>query len=182
MSRPKILMNSALLEVVIQRLCYQLIERFGSFDKTIFLGIQPRGVKMLEQLESQMKRINPQVQWVSGVIDPTFYRDDFRRGDKQLLAHPTKIPVHLDGWKVILVDDVLFTGRTIRASLEALMEYGRPDTIDLLVLINRKFTRELPIEPAFIGKSIDRYDRQKVKVLWKGEGSEENQVTLSQEL
>ena len=62
------------------------------------------------------------------------------------------------------------------------MEYGRPDTIDLLVLINRKFTRELPIEPAFIGKSIDRYDRQKVKVLWKGEGSEENQVTLSQEL
>ena len=97
------------------------------------------------------------------------------------MAHPTKIPVHLDGCKVVLVDDVLFTGRTIRASLEALMEYGRPESIDLLVLINRKFTRQVPIEPAFVGKSIDQYDRQKVKVLWQKDGEGENQVVLSQE-
>ncbi len=174
-------MNQPLLEVVIQRLCYQLIERYSPFEKVVFIGIQPRGVQLLNELELQIKKIDGQVKWLSGVIDPTFYRDDFRRGDKQLLAHPTKIPVHLDGWKVVLVDDVLYTGRTIRASLEALMEYGRPESIDLLVLINRKFTRQLPIEPSFVGKSVDRYDQQKVKVVWKGESEGENQVILSQE-
>jgi len=181
MSRPKILMNQDLLEVVIQRLCYQLIERYSPFDQVVFIGIQPRGVFLLTELEKQIKRIVPDIPWISGVVDPTFYRDDFRRGDKQLLAHTTKIPVHLDGCKVVLVDDVLYTGRTIRASLEALMEYGRPESIDLLVLINRKFTRQVPIEPAFVGKSIDQYDRQKVKVLWQKDGEGENQVVLSQE-
>ena len=181
MSRPKILMNGSLLEVVTQRLCYQLIEKYAPFQKTIFIGIQPRGVKMMDYLEQNMKALYPGIEWVSGVVDPTFYRDDFRRGDKQLHAHITKIPVHLDGWKVVLVDDVLYTGRTIRASMEALLEYGRPDSVDLLVLINRKFTRELPIEPAFIGKSIDRYDHQKVKVIWGEDPTQENQVILSQE-
>jgi pyrimidine operon attenuation protein/uracil phosphoribosyltransferase len=89
--------------------------------------------------------------------------------------------VNLDGYKVLLVDDVLFTGRTIRAGLEAMMEYGRPSSIDLMVLINRKFSRQLPIEPLFIGKSIDHYDAQRVRVIWKNEDNDSSQVLLAQE-
>ena len=181
MAKKKVLMDDGLLEVVIQRLCHQLVENYSPFEKFILIGLQPRGVDFLKELSAHLKNLYPNIEIPTGIIDPTFYRDDFRRGDKQLLAHPTKIPVNLDGYKVLLVDDVLFTGRTIRAGLEAMMEYGRPSSIDLMVLINRKFSRELPIEPLFIGKSIDHYDAQKVRVIWKNEDNDSSQVLLAQE-
>lgn len=174
-------MDEGLLQVVIQRLCHQLVENYLPNQKVILIGLQPRGVFFLNALEAQLKWLYPDINIPFGVIDPTFYRDDFRRGDKQLLAHATKIPVNLDGYKVVLVDDVLYTGRTIRAGLEAILEYGRPASIDLLVLVNRKFSRQLPIEPLFVGRSIDHYDGQKVRVIWKGEENQVSQVLLSQE-
>ncbi len=181
MAKKKVLMDEGLLQIVIQRLCHQLVENYSPFEKFILIGLQPRGVEFLKELSDQLKKLYPEMEIPTGIIDPTFYRDDFRRGDKQLLAHPTKIPVNLDGYKVVLVDDVLFTGRTIRAGLEALMEYGRPSSIDLMVLINRKFSRQLPIEPLFVGKSIDHYDSQKVRVIWKNEDNQSSQVLLAQE-
>jgi pyrimidine operon attenuation protein/uracil phosphoribosyltransferase len=181
MAKKKVLMDEGLLNVVIQRLCHQLVENYSPFEKVILIGLQPRGVDLLQRLSEELKNLYPNFEIPTGVVDPTFFRDDFRRGDKQLLAHPTKIPVNLDGYKVILVDDVLFTGRTIRAGLEAILEYGRPASIDLLVLINRKFSRQLPIEPIMIGKSVDHYDGQKVRVIWKNQENTHSEVLLAQE-
>jgi pyrimidine operon attenuation protein/uracil phosphoribosyltransferase len=181
MSKKRVLLDEGLLGVVIKRLCLQLSENYYPFENTILIGLQPRGISLLTAIIDQLKNIHPDIQVDHGCVDPTFYRDDFRRGDKQLVAHTTKIPVHLDGKKVVLVDDVLYTGRTIRAGIEALLEYGRPEKIDLLVLINRKFSRELPIEPLMIGKSVDHYDGQKVRVVWKSEKEKESQVLLQQE-
>ncbi|MEY2937990.1 MAG: hypothetical protein RL062_579 [Bacteroidota bacterium] len=181
MAKKKVLMDEGLLNVVIQRLCHQLVENYSPFEKVILIGLQPRGVDLLQRLSEELKNLYPNFAIPTGVVDPTFFRDDFRRGDKQLLAHPTKIPVNLDSYKVVLVDDVLFTGRTIRAGLEAILEYGRPASIDLLVLINRKFSRQLPIEPIMIGKSVDHYDGQKVRVIWKNQENSHSEVLLAQE-
>lgn len=181
MSRKRVLMDEGLLEIVIKRLCLQLTENYYPFDDTVLIGLQPRGIDLLNAILKEMERIHPEIEVLSGCIDPTFYRDDFRRGDKQLKAYSTRIPTHLDGKKVILIDDVLYTGRTIRAGLEALLEYGRPTKIDLLVLINRKFSRELPIEPMIVGKSIDHYDGQKVRVVWKSDIEKETKVLIQQD-
>jgi pyrimidine operon attenuation protein/uracil phosphoribosyltransferase len=121
--------------------------------------------------------VRPQVRY--GVIDPTFYRDDFRIHDKPLIAHPTEIPFSLEGQRVILVDDVLYTGRTIRAGLEGMLEYGRPSSVELMVLIDRRFSRELPVQPDYVGKSVDSYDNQKVKVMWKKDGGEDKVLLLT---
>jgi pyrimidine operon attenuation protein/uracil phosphoribosyltransferase len=113
-------------------------------------------------------------------VDPTFYRDDFRIHDKPLIARKTDIPFSLDGKRVIFIDDVLYTGRTIRAGLEAILEYGRPATVELLVLVERRFTRELPIEPKYVGKSVDSYDNQQVRVMWKKDGVEDKVMLLTE--
>lgn len=160
------LMNSEVMQMVLHRLSHQLIENHKDFSNSLLMGIQPRGVNLAAELVQILSK------WLShplahGTIDPTFYRDDFRRHEGPLLARPTNLPVSLEGRRVILVDDVLYTGRTIRAALDALMELGRPASVQLLVLIDRRFSRELPIQPDYVGKSIDSYEDQKVKVIWK---------------
>src|SRR4030095_8119883 len=100
-----------------------------------------------------------------GKLDITFYRDDVR---KELhVPNQTDIKFSIEGRKVVLVDDVLYTGRTIRAALDALLSFGRPDKVELMVLIDRRYSRHLPIQPDYIGKSIDSIITQKVKVLWQ---------------
>jgi pyrimidine operon attenuation protein / uracil phosphoribosyltransferase len=113
------------------------------------------------------------------MVDPTFYRDDFRRSDKTLIASPTEIPFSLEGKDVVLIDDVLYTGRTIRAGMEGLLEYGRPRKIELMVLVDRRFSRELPIEARYIGKSVDSYDNQKVKVSWAQDGGKDQVILIT---
>jgi pyrimidine operon attenuation protein/uracil phosphoribosyltransferase len=100
-----------------------------------------------------------------GILDITFYRDDVRRELK--VPNKTVINFSIENKNVILVDDVLFTGRTTRAALDALLDFGRPAKVELCVLINRRFTRELPIQPDYTGKVVDALETQKVKVLWK---------------
>ncbi|MDZ4751653.1 MAG: bifunctional pyr operon transcriptional regulator/uracil phosphoribosyltransferase PyrR [Flavobacteriales bacterium] len=168
--KPKVLIDSELFGLILQRLGYQLIENHDDFSNCVILGLQPRGVLLMEAIVKKLKEISPNSKLLSGKIDPTFYRDDFRRNDKQLLASPTEIPFTLENKNVVLVDDVLYTGRTIRAGLEAVLEHGRPQKVELLVLIDRRFSRELPIEPMYIGKSVDSYDDQKVLVSWKNDG------------
>lgn len=174
------LIDSKLLGLVIRRLSYQLIENHDDFSNAAILGLQPRGIFLAERIVEELKRIQPSNRIDYGVIDPTFYRDDFRRSDKSLVAHPTEIPFSIEGKDIILIDDVLYTGRTIRAGIECLLEYGRPRSVELLVLIDRRYTRELPVEPRYIGKSIDSYDNQKVKVSWASNGSEDKVLLLTE--
>jgi pyrimidine operon attenuation protein / uracil phosphoribosyltransferase len=174
------LIDSKLLNLILDRLCYQLIENHNDFSQSVVIGLQPRGVLLAEHIVERLRHIQPKSTIHYGVLDPTFYRDDFRISQKPLTGHKTDIQFSVEHKHVILIDDVLFSGRTIRAGLEGLLEYGRPLSVELLTLIDRRFTRELPIEPKYIGKSIDSYDNQKVKVMWKKDGGEDKVLLLTE--
>lgn len=138
------------------------------FSNTIFIGLQPRGILFSDKIVEYIRQIYPNEKIQYGKLDITFYRDDIR---KELhVPNQTEIPFSLEGKKVILIDDVLYTGRTIRAALDALLDFGRPEKVELCVLIDRRFSRQLPIQPDYCGKAIDSIISQKVKVEWdKGE-------------
>ena len=133
----------------------------------MFIGIQPRGVKFSDKLVEAIRQIRPEEAVLYGVLDITFYRDDIR--EELHKANKTDIPFSIEGRNVVLIDDVLYTGRTIRAALDALQDFGRPKKVELCVLVDRRFNRELPIQPDYCGKSIDSIVSQKVKVEWDRE-------------
>lgn len=176
--RPATLIDSQQLELTINRLCYQLIEIHDDFSDSVLVGIQPRGVlfarRILERLEDITKR---KIQF--GSLDITFFRDDFRREGKILSPNATKIDFLIENKRVVLIDDVMYTGRTIKAALEALNGYGRPLSLELMVLIDRRFRKELPVDPTYIGRSVDSYDDQRVKVEWKQESGEDQVLLLT---
>ena len=158
----QILIPNAQLQIIIKRLAQQLIENDDDISNTIFIGLQPRGVFVSNKIIEQIKLLCPTEEIKYGVLDITFYRDDVR--SEFHVPTKTDIPFSVDGKKVILIDDVLYTGRTIRAALDALQDFGRPKKIELCVLVNRRFDRELPIQPDHCGKIIDSKMEQKVKV------------------
>jgi pyrimidine operon attenuation protein/uracil phosphoribosyltransferase len=162
--RPATLIDSEQLSLIIKRLCYQLIENHDDFSNSVILGIQPRGVFLAERIKSHLEKILSGQKIHCGALDITFHRDDFRRRDEPISPSSTNIDFEIEEKNVILVDDVLYTGRTIRAGLDALMNFGRPSTVELLVLVDRRFSREFPVEPSYIGKSVDSYDNQRVEV------------------
>ena len=166
------LLTSPQLHLIINRLAQQLIESDNSLSDTVFVGIQPRGVYVSDNIIKQIKKLCPNDTINYGVLDITFYRDDVR--SELHTPNKTDIPFNIDGKKVILIDDVLYTGRTIRAALDALQDFGRPEKIELCVLINRRFDRELPIQPDHFGKAIDSHAGEKVKV-----DMEKGEVTIS---
>ncbi|MBL7923698.1 MAG: bifunctional pyr operon transcriptional regulator/uracil phosphoribosyltransferase PyrR [Bacteroidia bacterium] len=159
----KLIFNKELLAITIDRLCYQLIENHDNFKDTVLVGLQPRGIYLSQIVIERLRQIQPDSQIRYGELDVSFFRDDFRRRDL-IVPSSTRMDFIVEGKNVILVDDVLFTGRTIRAGMDALLAFGRPERVELLVLINRKFSRQLPIEPDYIGKSIDTISTEKVKV------------------
>ncbi|MGO4822170.1 MULTISPECIES: bifunctional pyr operon transcriptional regulator/uracil phosphoribosyltransferase PyrR [unclassified Flavobacterium] len=163
----KVLLNSKEVNIILHRLACQLIEKHLDFKDTILVGIQPRGTFMAERLKSLLEEEynTPEIQL--GYLDITFFRDDFRRTDKPLEANKTKINFIVENKKVIFIDDVLFTGRSIRAALTAIQSFGRPSEIELLVLIDRRFSRNLPIQPDYRGRQVDAINNEKVKVHWK---------------
>lgn len=163
----QVLLSSKQLKGTIQRLAHQLIEDYESLANVVFIGIQPRGVKLSERITDEVKLLCPQENIQYGLLDITFYRDDIR--NEFHTANKTELPFSLEGKIVILIDDVLYTGRTIRAALDALQDFGRPEKVVLCVLVNRSFSRELPIQPDYCGKSIDSLETQKVKVEWQQE-------------
>jgi pyrimidine operon attenuation protein / uracil phosphoribosyltransferase len=150
------------LQLIINRLAQQLIENDDNLNDTIFIGLQPRGVYVSDKIITQIKLLCPTEEIKYGLLDITFYRDDVRT--ELHVPNKTDIPFSIDGKKVILIDDVLYTGRTIRAALDALQDFGRPKKVELCVLVNRRFDRELPIQPDYCGKIIDSHIEQKVKV------------------
>lgn len=166
MTQPKVILPAKKLHIILNRLCKQLIENHGDFNNTVIIGVQPRGVFFARKLMESLQSMLPQTNILYGDLDVTFYRDDYRHRDAPAIANTTTINFDVEGKKVILVDDVFFTGRTIRAAMAALLDYGRPEKVELLVLINRRFKRHLPVQPDYIGYEVDSIQSQKVKVLW----------------
>lgn len=177
MANKKLLLNSELIKLTIQRLCHQLIENHKDFSNSVILGLQPRGVFFAEKIKSTLAEIT-KVDVPLGYLDVTFHRDDFRRGEEPLAANKTEVDFIIEDKKVILIDDVLYTGRTIRAAMDAMMAFGRPQSVELLAMVDRKYTRELPIEAKYIGKQVDSLQSQKVKVEWVEQGFKEDNIFL----
>ena len=166
MSKKEIL-NKNQVDTILNRLVCQLLENHTFLENTVLIGLQPRGVFLLDKLiyiiknDYGIKSIN------YGKLDITFFRDDFRRLNKQLTANFSKMNISVESKKVILIDDVLYTGRSIRSALTAIDTFGRPIKIELLVLIDRRYSRELPIQPDYVGIQVDTIQNDRVVVEWE---------------
>lgn len=147
-------------------------------QNTVLIGIQPRGIALSDRIVQEISAEANFFKLPYGKLDITFYRDDLR--SQIHLPNHVDMPFSVEGKKVVLVDDVLYTGRTIRAALDALMDYGRPAKVELLVLIDRRYSRQLPIQPDYTGKSIDSIISQKVKVLWQQRDGRDEVVLLDE--
>ena len=172
----KTLLNNDQLDITLQRLAHQLVENHLSFKETAIIGIQPRGIYLSDRIARLVKTITGNSHINYGKLDITFYRDDVQSRDI-LVPSDTDMPFSIEGKNVILIDDVLHTGRTIRSAMDALIDYGRPRKVELLVLIDRRFSRELPVQPDYVGHTVDTILTQKVKVYWK-EKDDKDEVVL----
>lgn len=153
------------------RIAHEIIEKNKGTDELVLIGIRTRGVPMAERLKENIKRIE-NVELPVGILDITLYRDDLSRVAHQPIVHKTEIPFDITGKQVVLVDDVIYTGRTVRAALDALVDLGRPDRIQLAVLVDRGH-RELPIRPDFVGKNLPTSNKEVVNVnLQETDGNE----------
>lgn len=163
--QPKILLEKNHFDVTIKRLCHQLIEVHNDFNNSVIIGLQPRGIYLARRIQKELQSILKTKKIHCGELDTTFYRDDFRK--KELIPNRTNIDFIIEDKNVILVDDVLFTGRTIRSGLDAMLAFGRPKDVELLVLVDRRLSRNLPIQAKYVGITIDSIASQNVKVEWK---------------
>lgn len=164
--KPIVILDTTQFQLTIKRLCYQIIENHDTFENSALIGLQPRGIYVANRLQKELGSIlGHSIQ--TGALDITFYRDDFRRKDKPLIPSVTNLDFSIENKRVILIDDVLFTGRTVRAGLDALMAYGRPSEVELLTFIDRRFTRNIPIQANYIGKSVDTIATERVEVKWE---------------
>lgn len=173
------LLDGQKFQITIQRLCHQLIENHNDFSDSVIIGIQPRGIALSKRIAEELKKIIPKAEINHGNLDITFYRDDFRRSDSPLLPNSTQIDFIIEGKKVILIDDVLWTGRTIRAAMDAMLAFGRPAKVELMVLVDRRYSRQLPIEPDYIGIKVDSISSQKVVVSWKELDTQDKVILIS---
>lgn len=163
----KVLLSSKEIHIILHRLACQLLENHLNFSDTVLIGIQPRGSYLANRLAKILKEEYKVPDIKLGLLDITFFRDDFRRSDKPLEASNTNIDFLIEGKNVVLIDDVLYTGRSIRAALTAIQSFGRPQEIELLTLIDRRFSRHLPIQPNYRGRQVDAINDEKVKVMWE---------------
>jgi pyrimidine operon attenuation protein/uracil phosphoribosyltransferase len=169
----KVLLNSKEVNIILNRLACQLIEKHLDFSDTILIGIQPRGTFLAKRLKELLENEYHIPNISLGYLDITFFRDDFRRTNKPLEANKTQIDFLVENKKVIFIDDVLYTGRSIRAALTAIQSFGRPSGIELLTLIDRRFSRDLPIQPDYRGRQVDAINGEKVKVCWTEQDGED---------
>jgi pyrimidine operon attenuation protein/uracil phosphoribosyltransferase len=163
----KTILNGTQVAITVDRLCHQLIENHLDFSDTVLIGLQPRGIFLADRIYHTLRKLLPDVHINYGRLDITFYRDDFNKGTELHVPNETAIDFSIENKKVVLIDDVLYTGRTTRSALDAMLDYGRPSAVELLVLIDRRFTRQLPIQADYIGRTIDAIISEKVRVRWK---------------
>jgi pyrimidine operon attenuation protein/uracil phosphoribosyltransferase len=176
--RKKLILDSLAFDLTLNRLCQQLIENYQEFSDSVLIGLQPRGVFMASiihaKLQSKIKKSIP-----LGMLDVTFHRDDFRRREIPAKVSETRVDFIIEEKNVVLIDDVLFTGRTVRSALDALISFGRPKKVELMVLIDRKHTRHLPIEANYVGKYVDTLESQKILVELEAQGHKKNKIWLT---
>ncbi|CAG5068403.1 Bifunctional protein pyrR [Dyadobacter sp. CECT 9623] len=173
----RLILSSPLLEIMISRLCQQLIENHQDFSNSAVMGLQPRGIYFAERIIAELRQRTGQ-HIPLGYLDATFYRDDFRRRESPLVPNKTNVPFLIEGKKVILIDDVLASGRMVRAALDAMTAFGRPKAVELMVLIDRRYNRELPIGPDYAGMKVSTVESQRVQVEWKEQGFDADHIWL----
>lgn len=179
--KQSILLDGPKFQITIKRLCQQLIENHDDFSNAAFVGIQPRGTYLARRIAKELKNMTGK-DVDTGILDITFFRDDFRqKGSMPLLANSTQIDFIVEGKTVIFIDDVLWTGRTIRSAMDAIQAFGRSEKIELLVLVDRRFSRQIPIEPDYIGIQVDSIDSQKVIVSWEEVDKEDSIILVTEE-
>jgi pyrimidine operon attenuation protein/uracil phosphoribosyltransferase len=161
----KTILSEQQVALTVKRLAHQVLEQHLKLDNTVIIGLQPRGIFLSDRMVHELSALVEPASISYGKLDITFYRDDVRT--ELHVANKTDIPFSIEGKQVVLIDDVLWTGRTIRAALDALLDFGRPSKVELCVLIDRRFNRQLPIQPDYTGRAIDTITTQKVKVFWK---------------
>jgi pyrimidine operon attenuation protein / uracil phosphoribosyltransferase len=167
MQTGKTLLGSEQFALTLERLCHQLLEDWDDFSDACIIGIQQNGVALSDRIYHRIIQLTGNQHIKYGKLDITFYRDDFRMQDAPLVPHPNKMDFLVAGKKVLLIDDVLYTGRTIQAALAALQHYGRPKAVELLVMVDRRFNRHLPIQPDYTGIVVDALDEAYIKVRWQ---------------
>ncbi|WP_028296814.1 bifunctional pyr operon transcriptional regulator/uracil phosphoribosyltransferase PyrR [Olivibacter sitiensis] len=177
-----ILLNGPKFNITIQRLCHQLIENHHDFSNAVIVGVQPRGIQLSQRIKTELQEILKIDNLPYGEMDITFFRDDFRRvGTGPLVPNTTNMDFIIENKNVILIDDVLWTGRTVRAAMDALQSFGRPNKVELLVLVDRRFSRHLPIGADYIGIQVDSINSQKVIVNWKETELEDEIILLNED-
>ena len=169
----RLFLDTKKIQIILNRLACQLREKHQDFSDSILIGIQPRGSILAKRILSILAREDHLKAIEHGFLDITFFRDDFRRNEKVLSANKNLMDVRIENKKVILIDDVLYTGRSVRAALTAIDSYGRPAEIELLTLIDRRFSRHLPIQPDYLGRQVDAISDEKVRVHWDEEHGED---------
>ncbi len=172
----KVILSGSLFGITISRICQELIENHQDFENSVLLGLQPRGVFFAERIYKELLSVTGK-EIKFGKLDATFYRDDYRRRDL-ISPNATEIPFLIEGKKVILIDDVLATGRMVRAALDAMTAFGRPEKIELCVMIDRMYNRDIPIKADYLGKKVITIDSEKVLVEWKEQGHNEDKIVL----
>lgn len=176
----RLLFDGRLLQVTISRLCQELIENHGDFSNSVFLGLQPRGSLLARRLVKRLHEMcGDDIQL--GLLDTTFHRDDFRRRDEPIQANKTEVPFIIEDKNVILIDDVLYTGRSVRAAMDAMTSFGRPSKVELVVLIDRLHSRHVPVEANYVGQSVNTIDSQKVLVEWEETHKKDNVWLIERE-
>ena len=166
MKKEKQIVNSKEFSIMIERLSHQLLENHSDFSDTLLVAIQPRGTHLAQRIVDKLKYISGKKDICFESLDITFFRDDFRRREEPIQAQILDMTSSIEDKKVVLIDDVLFTGRSVRSALNALMNFGRPKKIELMVLIDRRLKRHVPIQPDYIGKSVDSIFSERVLVKW----------------
>lgn len=162
----KTLLNAKDIHIILHRLANQLLENHLDFSHTVLIGLQPRGIFLAQRLAKILQEDYKIKNLQLGSLDITFFRDDFRRREEPLEASSTDINFTIENQRVVIIDDVLYSGRSIRSALTAIQSFGRPISIELLVLIDRRFSRHLPIQPNYRGRQVDVINSEKVKVSW----------------
>ena len=157
-------MDPLAIQRALTRIAHEILERNKGTDELALVGIRSRGVFLAERIRKKVQEIESGTPMPFGVVDITLYRDDLDRGVQNPVVKGTDIPFPVDGRKILLVDDVLFTGRTVRAAMDALVDFGRPQSIQLAVLVDRGH-RELPIRPDYVGKNVPSADAERIEVL-----------------
>lgn len=173
----RLIISSTLLGITIERLCRQVIENHDHFAESVIIGMRPKGVFLAERISKKLSELLGK-DIPTGTLDISFNRDDFRRREIPAKSYSTNIPFVIEGKKVILVDDVLFTGRSIRSALEALVTFGRPSKVEFLALVDRKHSRDVPIEADYVGQKVNTLPSQKVLVELKEQGFEQDNIWL----